>query len=206
MPREEFPISTGVDGLVKLIREKGKVGLAEAAVELGIPQSVIEEWATVLEKEGVIKIDYLFTKVYLSWSEKGKKEVERKIEEVGQEQMILGREAESQLKRIEKLGSKLDEFKKEFVKVSDVYDSKISGIRHRIEELVNLERQFEEISFRGREVAEKFNNELAKITTQIDGDEKKIQEIRKMKDELEKSLKEIKQRVEKPKAEKGAGK
>jgi archaellum component FlaC len=206
MPREEFPISTGVDGLLKLVREKGRIGLTEAAIELGTSQGIIEEWATVLEKEGVIKMDYQFTKIYLNWSDKSRREVERRIEDVAQKQIVLGRETESQLKRVEKIGSKLSELRDRFMKISDVYESKISGIRQRIEELTNLEKQFGEILFRGTEISKNFDNELNSITAKIDGDEKKLQEIKKMKEELEKCLKEIKPEVDKLREIKGGGK
>ena len=206
MPREEFPLSTGVDGLVKLVKERGRIGLTEAAIELGISQGIVEEWATVLEKEGVIKIDYQFTKVYLNWSDKSRREIERRIEDVAQKQIILGRETESQLKRVEKLGSRLAELRDRFMKISDVYESKISGIKQRIEELTNLEKQFGEILFRGREISGNFDNELNSITAKIDSDEKKLQEIKKMKEELEKCLKEIKPEVDKLREIKGGSK
>ena len=64
---DELLITTGVDALVRLVKEKEKIELAIAAKTLGIPQSTIEDWAHILEEEGIISIDYSLTKIYLSW-------------------------------------------------------------------------------------------------------------------------------------------
>lgn len=60
-------ITTGVDALIKLVREKGKVEIALAARFLNIPISTIEEWSHALENEGIISIEYQLTKIYLRW-------------------------------------------------------------------------------------------------------------------------------------------
>ncbi|MFH1094909.1 MAG: hypothetical protein V1728_01710, partial [Candidatus Micrarchaeota archaeon] len=68
MPLEDLLISTGVDNLIKLVYEKGSVEVKEAARALRLPQQTIEDWAHVLEAEGVIKIEYRLTQIYLKWA------------------------------------------------------------------------------------------------------------------------------------------
>jgi len=50
-------ISTAVDSLVELIKEKKRILLEEASKELKIPENIIMEWATFLEEEGILNID-----------------------------------------------------------------------------------------------------------------------------------------------------
>ncbi|MEW6529051.1 MAG: hypothetical protein AB1391_04125 [Candidatus Micrarchaeota archaeon] len=67
MEFNEMLISTGVDALIKLIREKGKIEITVASQLLNISISSIEDWAHTLENEGIISIEYQLTKVYLKW-------------------------------------------------------------------------------------------------------------------------------------------
>lgn len=68
MPLEDLLISTGVDNLIKLVHEKGSVEVKEAARLLRLPQATIEDWAHVLEAEGVVKIEYRLTQIHLVWA------------------------------------------------------------------------------------------------------------------------------------------
>jgi hypothetical protein len=63
-------ITTAIDSLVELIKNKKKLTLDQASTELGIPPNIINEWATFLEEEGVLQIEYKFTTPYLSTKEK----------------------------------------------------------------------------------------------------------------------------------------
>lgn len=63
-------ITTAIDSLVDLVNLKKKITLEEAAKELGLPENIIDEWATFLEEEGIIKKVYKFTTPYLVANEK----------------------------------------------------------------------------------------------------------------------------------------
>lgn len=58
-------ITTAVDSLVKLVKQKGKISLEDASKELGIPQNIINEWASFLDQEKIIYIEYKFTTPFL---------------------------------------------------------------------------------------------------------------------------------------------
>ena len=51
-------IETGVYKLVKLVKQRGKIALSDASMELGLSTSVIQEWVDFLEDEGIISIEY----------------------------------------------------------------------------------------------------------------------------------------------------
>jgi len=69
-------ITTAVDSLVKLVKKEGRISLEDASKELGIPQNIINEWASFLEQERIIYIEYKFTTPFLMSrkEEKGKEE------------------------------------------------------------------------------------------------------------------------------------
>ena len=69
-------ITTAVDSLVELVNNKGRISLEEAARELGLPSNIINEWATFLEEENVLEIEYQFTTPFLI--AKSKKEADEK--------------------------------------------------------------------------------------------------------------------------------
>jgi hypothetical protein len=58
-------ITTAVDSLVELINNKKRISLEAAAKELGLPENIINEWATFLEEEKVLEIEYQFTTPFL---------------------------------------------------------------------------------------------------------------------------------------------
>jgi chromosome segregation ATPase len=75
MEFDELLITTGVDALVRLVKEKQRIELDEVSSVLNIPQETIEDWSRVLEEEGVVRIEYRLTKVYLSWVKPTEEEV-----------------------------------------------------------------------------------------------------------------------------------
>lgn len=68
MALDDLLISTGVDNLIKLVHEKGRIELGEAAAELKLSRATVEDWSHVLEGEGIIKIEYRLTKLFLVWA------------------------------------------------------------------------------------------------------------------------------------------
>lgn len=54
-------ITTAVDSLVSLINEKKRISMEEAAHSLGLPESIINEWASFLEEEHILGIEYQLT-------------------------------------------------------------------------------------------------------------------------------------------------
>ena len=58
-------ITTAVDSLVKLVNNKGRISVEIASKELGLPQNIINEWATFLDQEKIIHVEFKFTTPYL---------------------------------------------------------------------------------------------------------------------------------------------
>ena len=68
MPEEV--IETGVDGLIRLVNDKNKISVADAAKELNVPIKTIEQWMDFLVEEEKIGVEYKFTTPYLYKLEK----------------------------------------------------------------------------------------------------------------------------------------
>ncbi len=73
MPEKEGIMETDVDALMSLLKTKKKISIKDAAKELGVKSSVVEEWARYFEEEGLVKINYKFTTPFIEWQE-GKEE------------------------------------------------------------------------------------------------------------------------------------
>lgn len=184
MARQDVTISTGVDNLVKLVKERGRIELREAAIELGLSQGVIEEWARLLEKEGVIGIEYQLTKVYLTTVGVEKTEAQKKAKEIADMQVTLARETESQLKRVERVGRELDGMRNEFVGISKQFEDKMASIRQRVREMDALEKKYLELCYRISCINEKLLGDAEALKKEIEESERKVERIRKLREEM----------------------
>lgn len=115
MEFNEMLISTGVDALIKLVREKGKVEITLASRFLNIPISTIEEWSHALESEGIISIEYQLTKVYLRWISPTNERIEQERAALESERTILLQEIKERGKKAEEQAKEVSAFKDEFI-------------------------------------------------------------------------------------------
>jgi len=76
-------IHTGVDSLIEVINKKKKISLRDAAKLIKYSPEVVEDWAGILEEEGLIRMEYTFTNTFLISAEAvKKKEQEQKGKEL----------------------------------------------------------------------------------------------------------------------------
>jgi hypothetical protein len=70
-------IKTGVDELITYLEGKEKVPLLDAAAALGVRVDTLQSWVDFLVEEGIIGIEYKFTKpfIYLNKSNKEKAKI-----------------------------------------------------------------------------------------------------------------------------------
>lgn len=65
-------VETGVDNLIRLLKEKGKISIPQASDELKVPQKTIESWVDFLVEEHKIGIEYKFTTPFIFMLEEKK--------------------------------------------------------------------------------------------------------------------------------------
>ena len=140
MPLTTSVIETGVDRLVNLVDEKGRVSSADAAKELGVSTTVVMEWADFLEEEGVIKVEYKFTKPYLIARKLAKKDVQEKAKEFSGKRDVFVRKAEVSLSFLENESKKLKGLKEEFDRIKKELGIDLNSVKNELEELKNYEQ------------------------------------------------------------------
>ncbi len=174
-------ISTGVDALIKLVREKGKIELTLASRLLNIPISTIEEWSHALEEEGIISVEYQLTKVYLKWTSP----TEEKVEE---ERAELAGEKEELVQLIKKQDVKAQEQMRQVSELKDEFAGSYGKIMGRIDELGKTNTGMSQSKAGGEEDYYKAVDELAEMRGKIGelGDSVKF-----MREQLEKTRGEL---------------
>ena len=111
---ESRVIETGVDKLVNLVKQRGRIALSDSAKELGVSSSVIQEWVDFLEEEGILGVEYKLTKPFLVEKKLSKKEVEVKEKEFAIKKDNFVKKAEFSLEFLEKQAEDLENVKDEF--------------------------------------------------------------------------------------------
>jgi chromosome segregation ATPase len=118
MALDDLLISTGVDNLIRLAKEKGRIEIGAAAKELGMPVRTVEDWAHVLEEEGIITVEYKLTKIFLVWRTIEPKEAEEKRGRLQEKAIDTRQEIEQLLSRVEEGGSSLSAMQEEIATLS----------------------------------------------------------------------------------------
>ncbi len=175
MEFDELLITTGVDALVRLVKEKGRVSLEEAADVLNISESKIEEWAHVLEEEGILSIEYRLTKIYLVWVSATPAEIERERESFYKQKRTL---------------------QKEIQKVRE-------EIAPRKEDVSGLQEGFEEFYNRISSRLEKMEKAAAPLLEKKEKTEKGFEESKELLSEMESKLGGIKSSIKEAKGDLG---
>ena len=102
---------------------------------LGLKERQVEEWADFLEEEGIISIEYKFTKPYLVARKLAKKDVQERAKEFSGKKEGFVRKAEVSLSFLNKESNKLNSLKQEFEKIKQELGLDIGSIKNELEEL-----------------------------------------------------------------------
>ncbi len=183
-------IETGVDKLVKLINSKGILSAADAAKELGVSTVVVMEWADFLEEEGIINLEYKFTKPFLTARKLAKKDVQEKAKEFEGKKDVFVRKAEVSLSFLGKESEKLKSLKDEFDKIKKDLGFDINHVKDEMIELQRYEQLKIELDKRVDDQKNSSIGKLQEITEQITREKIKydglLQDIKKGEGDLAK--------------------
>ena len=165
MEFDELLITTGVDALVRLVKERQRVELTDASSQLNIPQETIEDWARVLEEESILRIEYRLAKVYLTWVKPTEEEVQTEARSFYEEKKGIQEEI-GQIREKSSAGSaELDALNKSF---SAFYD-RISG------RMAELDKKISSAPGSGATS----EGAIAKYREEVAGMESRLQEARR---------------------------
>jgi len=188
MPLTTSVIETGVDKLVNLVNLKEKISSADAAKELGVSTTVVMEWADFLEEEGIIKVEYKFTKPFLIARKLAKKDVQEKAKEFSGKKDVFVRKAEISLSFLERESEKLKSLKDEFDRIKKELGIDINSVKNELEELKNYEQLKLSLDKKIEEQKTLSMNKLQEITQQILREKKRHQDMLSQIREEEKIL------------------
>ncbi len=132
-------IETGVDKLVELVAQKKKVSLDDAAKELGVSKTVVQEWSDFLEEEGLIGVEYTLSKTYLVEKRLTKKEAQSKARQYDQKKEAFVRKVDSTLKQLERDTSGFEDIKRAYNALKDDIGDEIDQVKHELDELKHYE-------------------------------------------------------------------
>ena len=183
-------IETGVDKLVNLVNERGRIALQDAAKELGVSTTVIQEWVDFLEEEGIIGVEYKLTKPYLVERKLTKKEVETKAKEFASRKEGFVRKAEVSLSFLEKQAQELKKVKSEFDRLKQELGIELDTVRGDLKELERYQQLKEELQKQVEEQKNEAKLKIEELTNRVLREQKKYQEliagIQKEREELSK--------------------
>jgi len=194
MATETSIIETGVDKLVNLVKSKGRIASEDAVKYLGISPTVIMEWAEFLEEEGIINIEYKFTKPFLVARKLEKKEVQEKAKEFSGRKDVFIRKAEGSLSFLSREAAKLNKIKQEFDEIKKELGFDIGAVKNELEDLekyerlkINLDKQIDD---QKKTSMDKIELMARQITREKKSYEGVLEDIKKGEEELEKEKSE----------------
>ncbi len=208
MEFDELLITTGVDSLVRLVKEKQRVELEDASSILNIPPESLEDWARVLEEEGILRIEYRLTKIYLIWIKPTADEIAAETESFYEEKAGIQKEIEGFRGRMEKRQAEVEELQKTFTEFYDKTYTRMQKLEEKVSTLPAGELISEGTFTKGEQELAVMRSEVQQIRTSL-GDirkeleglgigigesksEQRIADLDKAKKELESMQEEMK--------------
>lgn len=170
-------IETGVDKLVDLVKQRGRIALVDAAKELGVSATVIQEWVDFLEEEGIISVEYKLTKPYLVERKLTKKEVEAKAKEFTSKKDVFVRKAEVSLSFLEKQEEELKKVKSEFDKLKNELGLELDTVKEELSELEKYRQLKEEAQKQAERQKKEAKIKIEELTKHVLREQEKYQEL-----------------------------
>lgn len=215
MEFDELLVTTKVDALVRLVREKGSLEIQIAAKLLDVDSETVEEWAHILEEEGIVKIDYHLTKVHITWVQptqeaikeekeefyKQKTDVSQEIAELKAQMNPKERELETLKadfdKIYEKISPQIEKLQKQLDGISHIKETKDDSKEKGIIKLEILTKRIEEVTSALEELKEELKGtkkelqEKSPVQTRLEG----VERLKKELSDLGDRLKETDQKI-----------
>jgi len=170
-------IEPGVDKLVKLVSDRKKISVKEAAKELGVSVSSIEEWADFLEEEGIISIQTQFATVYLVEKKIGKKELKEKVKAVKGEKEDFMRRVESSINALQRDHEEIKLIDSEFRKIRSLLEDNFSKLSKKLEKLEDFRKSHREMEMKRKEIEQSYEKKINDLERKLKDDHKEYEKI-----------------------------
>ncbi|MBW2996824.1 hypothetical protein KY349_00620 [Candidatus Woesearchaeota archaeon] len=191
MAGKKSVIETGVDKLVKLVSEYKKISVKDAAKELGVSVSSVEEWADFLEEEGIISIQAKFATVYLVEKKLSKKDLVEKVKTVRAEKESFVRRIESSINALERDHEEIKLIDSEFKQIKSLLEDKFLKLSKKLDKLEDFKKSHHQIGVRCNELEKDYEEKLKNLDSKLKKEERSYREVlAKVEEELENIKKE----------------
>ncbi|MBW2996250.1 hypothetical protein KY332_03045 [Candidatus Woesearchaeota archaeon] len=160
-------IQTEVDSLVSLIQGEERISVKDAARKLGVPASTVSEWASFLEEEGVINIEYKFTTPFLVKKKFNAEQIEKIKSSVVEEKDLFDRKSESTLTYLNKLEQEIDTLKDLCDDLGKNFKSRLSSSKKEFNAFTKAEEEQKKLNSRIVESKQKFIKQVADLNKQL---------------------------------------
>lgn len=167
MALDDLLISTGVDQLIRLVKERGKVDISTAAKELKQPQRTIEDWAHVLEGEKLITIEYRLTKVIMVWHSPSSEYVAQRSEKLSAKATAAKGDLEALLSKVQQGGSELEAIEHELHKIETAVLMTPEDAQKMKAELSALDKKYAEQAKAASEKLNRLKKKLLSLAPQM---------------------------------------
>lgn len=157
MHQDNEVIVTKIDALIDLLLEKKRIDSLSAARVIGESEQTAIEWAKALEKEGIVEIEYVFTKTFFKLAKGAENKIIRKktanIEQTSASLLNRAEEVAKLALDTTRQLSVLDEISNRIDYILNTDFNNVGNIAARLEELKNR--------------AEKYQNEIGSLIDQL---------------------------------------
>jgi len=206
-------IQTGADRLVELVSEKKRLILEDAAKKLGVGKDVVQEWAEFLEEEGLVTIEYNFSKTFICEKKITQADVLSSAKEVSSEKDALARQIDVAIKTLDSETSGFENVRKEFNTIQSNIKNEIDVVKKQLAELErydslrkgldkDVSKQKTDYDSFMKDIEDKLHLESQKyddLKTAIDKERKnldqytaKLEELKKLRDDYDRTLNTLK--------------
>ncbi|MEM4554554.1 MAG: hypothetical protein QXT25_01760 [Candidatus Anstonellaceae archaeon] len=168
MDLDELLISTGVDQMIKLLKERGRMELGEVARQLKLQPQTVEDWAHALEEEGLISVEYRLTRVYLVWKQPSPNYVAKKEYEAKSK-------AAQAKESAQRLLAKVQEGKGEIERIQEEVERLKQAVYTGPQEIERLRTEILELNKKYKQIAASGNSKLQQLQQKIEEFGKKSQ-------------------------------
>jgi len=174
---EDSMIETGVDKLVRLVKQNKRISVPDAAKALDVSKVVVEEWSDFLEEEGIISIEYKFTTPYLVDRVLSKKEVEDKVKEFNGQREGFVRKAEVCLSLLDKKGEVFQNVKEEFQRLKGELGGELQAVQTELRLFEKYNQQKRNIDNEIKQQELEFKQKIHDMESQIVKERERYSEI-----------------------------
>jgi DNA-binding transcriptional ArsR family regulator len=208
---------TSIDSLLDLINANGRMDINSVASKLGVAPSVVENWAKVLEKSGLITVKYEVGKMFIEPASTQKGDSKTLNAKLDVQQSSLSTDAEAKMLELQKLSEMLDNLRATALSANKIYSEKMPELQSRLGEInkvyeqvekenkvvndmrVNLEKTYEGINNKVSDMLKKLDYlDSGDFSTKLNDSISKVEGLLKGSGSTDEKLKTV--RAEKEKA------